>query len=253
MATFNAAPYVASAIRSVLASTLDAIEVIVVDDQSTDDTTDVVQTVAETDQRVRWARMPVNGGPAAARNHALTLAKGRWFAVVDSDDLVSPSRFADLVADAEASGADVIADNLVEFADGLPETAHRFVSAGVPSHWIDLSTYVDSRSRFGHTVDYGYLKPLFRLARLKDLQLRYDETLRIAEDDDLIVRALLGGMRYRWEPRLTYGYRKHPSSISHRLSAARAEAIVKASAALCEVAIDPLASAVLRADRKSVV
>ncbi len=232
MASFNSGTHIEAAIASVLASTLREIELIVIDDGSTDATIAKLALAGKADARLRWYQMPTNGGPAAARNQALLLATGKWFAVVDSDDLIAPNRFEILTALAEEQDADIIADNMVVFADDAAESAHRFFGKTIPPHGIDLSTYLDSISVFGATLDYGYLKPLFRLSRLRDAALAYDVSLRIAEDDDLIVRALLTGLRYRWEPVLTYGYRKHSASISYRLSTTRAEAIVAASAPL---------------------
>ena len=95
-----------------------------------------------------------------------------------------------------------------------------------------LKSYLKEARLFGSGRDFGYLKPIFRKERLKALQLEYDERLRIAEDDDLILRALASGLRYWYEPTETYLYRQHSSSTSHRLSSANAAAMCAASAEL---------------------
>lgn len=84
---FNASPFIAEAVRSVLAQTFGDLEMLVVDDCSKDDTVDIVSSFASADARVRVIRREENGGPAAARNTALEQAAGRYVAFLDSDDL----------------------------------------------------------------------------------------------------------------------------------------------------------------------
>jgi len=65
---------------------------IVVDDCSTDATADILRSFAAGDSRIRYVRHSQNGGPARARDTALKLAKGRFIAFVDSDDLWLPNK-----------------------------------------------------------------------------------------------------------------------------------------------------------------
>ncbi len=57
--------------------------------------------------------MDRNGGPAAARNAGLAVARGEWIAVLDADDMYTPSRLKRLIELAETNRADVVADNLL--------------------------------------------------------------------------------------------------------------------------------------------
>lgn len=86
--TYNRADLITATLRSVMAQTVAPIEVIVVDDGSSDNTSDVVATFAP---RVRYVRI-ANGGVAAARNHGASLATGQWLAFTDSDDLWHPRK-----------------------------------------------------------------------------------------------------------------------------------------------------------------
>ncbi len=84
LTTHNRARLIGRSLRSVLAQTHRDLEVLVVDDASTDDTESVVNAFG--DPRVRYVRRSVNGGPPAARNEGLRLARGEFVAFQDDDD-----------------------------------------------------------------------------------------------------------------------------------------------------------------------
>lgn len=83
--TFNRAHILKRAIDSVLAQTFADLELIVVDDGSTDGTTELISTFF--DPRLRYLRQPKNLGVSAARNRGVREARGEWLAFLDSDDL----------------------------------------------------------------------------------------------------------------------------------------------------------------------
>ena len=85
---FNAQQFIHSTVASVLQQTYQNIELILVDDKSSDQSYDFISKLAETDDRVRCYQMPVNtGGPAGPRNKGLDLARGKFVAFLDDDDL----------------------------------------------------------------------------------------------------------------------------------------------------------------------
>jgi len=96
---YNAAAFVREAVDSALAQTHPDIEVIVVDDSSTDDTP---QVLAEYGDRIRVHRQP-NGGVAAARNAGARLATGEWVAFLDADDVWAPEKTAAQLAGSSAA------------------------------------------------------------------------------------------------------------------------------------------------------
>lgn len=96
--THNAATFIAETIRSALAQTLKAIEIIVVDDASTDNTTSIVQDIAAADQRIMLISMSQNQGVAVARNTGVIQATGQYVAFLDADDLWLPNKLALQVA-----------------------------------------------------------------------------------------------------------------------------------------------------------
>ena len=89
--TYNRAPYIAEAIRSVQAQTRRDVEIIVADDGSTDNTPDIVSQFG---QGVTYLQLPHRGQPAATRNAGLRAGEGEYVAFLDSDDLFLPGKLA---------------------------------------------------------------------------------------------------------------------------------------------------------------
>lgn len=83
---YNCEDYIAEAIESVLHQTVKNIEVIVIDDCSTDNTWDIIKSVTENDARVRIFKNSTNLGVAETRNKALALSEGIFVAMLDGDD-----------------------------------------------------------------------------------------------------------------------------------------------------------------------
>ena len=225
MANHCGAPYLAPAIRSVLAQSHRKLELLVVDDASTDNSLEVIRAEAVGDARVGLLALPQNGGPAKARNAALEAARGEWIAVVDADDLIDPDRLSQLLTLAEAYEADIVADDLLFFVEG--QAPHARLLDGLQLQGPAIITpelLITQRAAHGASVQLGYLKPLLRRELLRTR--RYNEKLRIGEDYDLLLRLVLEGARLCVTPRSFYRYRRHSASISHRLSPAAAQTML---------------------------
>ena len=107
MPAWNAAATVARSIESVLAQDHAQVELLVVDDASTDATAQLVAGYAAADARVRLLRQPANGGVAAARNAGITAARGEYVAFLDSDDWWHPRKLGLQLAQMRRDGARV--------------------------------------------------------------------------------------------------------------------------------------------------
>ncbi len=217
MANYNGARHLDAAIASVLRQTLTDLELIIVDDCSTDNGPEIVAAWAQRDPRVLLIVQPNNQGPGAARNRALDIAKGRWIAIVDSDDELAPERLSRLITRAQADEALIVADNQTIFTETGAFAPHRLLDDEHFSRpqWITAADFVRGGVMYGRGPDFGFLKPLISAEALG--AQRYDERLRIGEDYDLLLRLLTKAGRLRLEPAELYRYRKHPQSISHRL------------------------------------
>lgn len=89
---YNSAAHIVETVASVSAQTVDDLEILVVDDCSTDGSADVVEAIALGESRLRFFRQNTNQGVARARNRALKEARGRYIAYLDSDDLWVPEK-----------------------------------------------------------------------------------------------------------------------------------------------------------------
>ena len=199
MPAYNAAAYLREAMDSILAQTFEDIELLVVDDGSTDATQAIANEAAKSDSRVRIERLPDNRGRATARNMALGRARGRYLAWMDADDIALPRRLELQHACLEAQPDMHICGAGVEYF-GYSQTVELFPQQ---------PEAVRAAALFGAPVPNGCA--LLRLDAVRKFGLRYDAALVRAEDMAFWADALLGAglratnlqiplLRYRYTP-----------------------------------------------------
>ena len=120
---YNVEKYLGECVNSLLAQTLTDMEILLVDDGSTDSSGDIAERFAAAHpENIRCLHVD-NGGQGRARNFALPLARGEYLGFVDSDDWVSPDMYEKLCRRADESGADVVCcDFLERYDDGTENT-----------------------------------------------------------------------------------------------------------------------------------
>ena len=96
--TYNCGRFIGETIESVISQTYSNWEMLIVDDCSTDDTCETVSKYIANDSRIIYHRLATNSGAAIARNEALRMARGRWVAFLDSDDLWAPTKLERQIA-----------------------------------------------------------------------------------------------------------------------------------------------------------
>lgn len=206
---YNTEQYIEQALRSALDQTLQSIEVLLVDDASTDKTLDIARQFAD-DPRLRILTNPHNLGVSASRNHALAEATGTWVAVLDSDDWYAPERLAILLNIARLTSAEMVADNL------------HLIRDGEASPWGTLINEIGITLTHNQTISaadfikidrFGLLKPLFKRAFLKQYSIKYDSALSIAEDFWLDLECLIHGATFVVTPEPYYFYRSRQVSL----------------------------------------
>ncbi len=104
---YNAEPFIERCVRSVLNGIYQNIEILCIDDGSTDGTLDLVRHLRDEDKRIIVLEQD-HAGVSAARNHGLRKAKGNYIAFIDSDDWVSPDYLSLMAEIAEEKNVDIV-------------------------------------------------------------------------------------------------------------------------------------------------
>jgi glycosyltransferase involved in cell wall biosynthesis len=214
---FNASGTVAAAVQSAISQTYGAIEVLLVDDASTDKTADVIRILSSADARILAIYLTQNVGPSSARNAAIKQARGEWIVLLDADDLYEAHRVEALVQVAQSTGAELVADNIIveDYPSGLKRTlAYPFKGVSEPVSF-DLSSFLLAwTTRAGDELDPGYLKPLIKRSFLIDNKLEFTTKYPVGEDFLLFAECLQKGGRLLVLPQPGYIYRRRADSIT---------------------------------------
>ena len=208
----NAAQWVAATLESTLAQTHSQIEIILVDDGSTDDSLAIARTFASRGVRVV---AQTNSGASAARNHALRLARGDFIQFLDADDLLAPDKIARQLALLAASPADSVAAGAWGRFTDDPATA-----VFVPEeNWRDsepIAWLTDNFAGRGMMPPAAWLTP----RSLISAGGLWDERLSLNDDGEYFCRVLLAARFIRFCAEARTLYRSNlPGSLSRRRSA----------------------------------
>lgn len=206
---YNAARYLPEAIDSVLQQTAPDLEIIVVDDGSTDDTAAILAPYLDRHgDRIQLLQQQ-NAGVSAARNRGIQAARGELIAFLDADDtFLLPTK---------------LAEQAVLFA-GRPEVGIAHCGWRV----VDEDGVVLSEKRpWQQARDFGLREwLLWQPALPSAMMFRRDDLIRVGgfdaglahlEDVDLVFRLLLQGCATRWLPKIAVLYRRHAGSASARI------------------------------------
>lgn len=203
---FNAAPYVRESLDSVVAQTFKDFEVIVVDDGSTDETAAIADWYAQRDPRIRVIRQS-NHGIAAARNVAIAHARGRFFALLDSDDLWFPRYLEEQVAILQRHpDVAVLSANAISLGGGLDGQPLLGGSRRGALRKVSLATLVRAEDSLS-------ILAVFR-REVVDAIGPFDVTLRRSEDYDFWLRAAAAGFLIAVNAKPLGLYRRRPDSMS---------------------------------------
>lgn len=192
---FNGAPFLAGAIENVLAQDYQPMEIIVVDDGSSDATADVA---AGYPNEVRYVHQP-NAGQSAARNRGIKLARGHMLAFLDVDDLWSDHKLKLQTRYLKANPTVEIVQGLIQRMQLSGQTSSnqpRFKVISAPYHYINIGSAL-------------YRKSVFDKVGL------FDEAMTDSEDIDWFIRAWEKCISKVVLDEVTLFYRKHDSNMSH--------------------------------------
>lgn len=209
---FNAAPYISAAIQSALAQDWPDLELVVVDDGSSDGSAELVQCMFPTVTLIRQA----NQGVAIARNSGIANAQGEWIAFLDADDIWLPSKLQRQWALLQATpGARMAYTAWQVWPSTAPEP--------LPAYLAQIDGLVNNPDRWAGATGWIYPQLLLDCVVWTSTVLAhrsvfadvgvFDPALRIGEDYDLWLRASRITEILR-VPRPLALYRIHPNSIT---------------------------------------
>ena len=206
MATYNRAQWLPSAVESVLTQSFTDFEYVIVDDGSTDNTSEIIRSYD--DPRIRYFQKPLNEGRPATRNRVVAEAKGAYILWMADDDRLAPeilSRYHRLLVDDPS--VDVVYGNLAVFS----EEPDQVESAYEPVDWSTRALeFVGSKLSGSVLPDPGTAT---RLSLIKQEDGPYDLEFLRAQDYELWSR-IAHKIKVKKLDEIIYFYRQHAGSAS---------------------------------------
>lgn len=206
---YNAGPYIEACLASIVAQTLDNIEVLLVDDHGRDDSMKRAQRFVDThpgNKTFRFLATPHNMGPGPARNVGIEAAQGEYVAFVDSDDVVEPGFCEQLYQAAKLYDAD-LAYCQAQLVKGA-ETQ-------LMNNPVIESGAFNGKKRYFFLTHYTtlFVSFLYRRSLLNEYGIRFPST-RSAEDSYFLTCSLLAAKRTACVDKPLYHYLAHDESLS---------------------------------------
>lgn len=232
---YNVEKYIGPCIESALSQSFRDIEVIVVNDGSTDSTPVVIQEFARSDSRVRVVNRE-NGGLSEARNTGLDIARGEWITFLDGDDMLLPGTLEILLNEAVMTGADLVCGSFVRNLNEKKK-GKRSIELSPEEALLDILYQKKIQpSAWGKL----YKKFLFD-------NLRYSKAI-LYEDLDVIYRIVSQTNKVVYTAAPVYFYRITPGSILNSFSKSRFD-VLAVTERLEQWAASTSSSEVLKAAR----
>lgn len=223
---YNARDYITHCVDALLEQTLEDIEIIVIDDCSTDDGFVLCEDRYRENDRIVLLAQPENMGPGAARNLGIEKARGEYISFVDSDDALLKDAFFKMYEEAKKTDADVlhIGGALIPFDRNMgndlskvPENKRiRILLDGDPAKETrvlskDIKQRVDSW--LDHAYHWNIWSKLYRKDFLINNRIRFMD-LSLAEDQNFAFACLIHAGSYVLMPGFFYIYRINAETLS---------------------------------------
>lgn len=179
MPIYNAKPFIETTIQDLVSQTYKDLEIVAVDDGSTDGTGEVLDALAKKHSQIKVIHKK-NGGAPSARNVGLDNAEGKYVGFLDSDDRVDPEMYGHLMDAAQKTNADIVACGFVqEFSDNITIIEHHDVNE-------ELTLYEGSYDCLNSIEECSNSIATYTWNKIikKDLigSLRFYEDMRITDD-----------------------------------------------------------------------
>lgn len=202
---YNVEKYLPQCLDSVLSQSYSDVQVILIDDGSTDNSGTICDEYAAKDPRVVVIHQK-NGGAAVAKNAGLRVATGKYLSFVDSDDYLEPGAYAHMVSQLEDSNADVIQ---CSFRDVFPDKSLPHLSQDTST---DL-TCIQYLEKYTQDWTCGLLWDKLYVRSIFD-GIFFEEGHKI-DDEYFTYRGIMNAKRVIRDNTVVYNYRKRRSSVMY--------------------------------------
>ncbi|MCK6404944.1 MAG: glycosyltransferase [Rhodocyclaceae bacterium] len=199
MPVFNAGRFLEEAAQSILSQSIPDIELIAIDDGSTDQSKTVLDRIRRRDDRVKLISRE-NRGLVDSLNEGIDLARGEWIARMDQDDISLPHRFQRQLEWLQDSGADICGSWVQPFGRSDRRTMKY--------------PQTDAAIKVGMLFASPFAHPTVMMRTEIARTLKYDKDWEKVEDFDLWVRAQASQCRMANVPEVLLHYRQHERQIS---------------------------------------
>lgn len=208
---YNNAPWLPRCLDSVLAQTYENLEIIPVDDGSSDETYTIMQDYASRDGRIKPVHKE-NGGVTSARFAGIAASTGQWIGFVDGDDEIESQMYARLLENAYTYGADISHCGFTQILPGGEIVYHH--NTGVIRQQDTITALRDLLK--GDRVEPGLWNKLYRRELLPGLEEKMDFSIRINEDFLMNFYLFSQAKTAVWEDVCPYHYIARVGSASRR-------------------------------------
>ncbi|HLO51074.1 MAG TPA: glycosyltransferase [Kamptonema sp.] len=197
---FNAEKWLEEAIESCFEQSYTPIEVIVINDGSTDGSLDIIKSY---NGRLTWETGPNRGGNYA-RNRGFELSKGEYIQYLDADDYLLAEKIERQVNFLEKTGADIVYGD-VNYQYHLPDGKIVEENANI------LGVSGNCKDVLASLLAYGCLPPIAYLFKKSTVvnSVKWDETLKCGQDRDFLISLLINGAKIVYQPGSYSIYRKY--------------------------------------------
>lgn len=211
---YNAENYLNECINSILNQTYEKIELILIDDGSTDSSVDILHLWEKRDERIK-VLFQKNGGPNVARKNGLEHAQGEYVMFVDADDYVDKTICEHLYTRCKSNNAQMTYCKTMKVFDSNNMTEVSIVAPGTYRGSDLAENYVDVYSDYAINISMGLCATLYERQLISKVLLSVDFRIKFAEDYACLILALLDAERVCVSDEALYFYRQNWNSLTH--------------------------------------
>lgn len=212
---YNTEAYIMQCLQSVINQTFRELEIIVVDDGSTDRSLEICKEAGAADDRILIFEQKKKG-VSSARNQGLEAAAGDYVFFLDSDDVIHPCLIESYVKQGEKSNVDLMFCTYIKMDTPEIEKRMRQISKNIAEIQWEIGRKADAKEWFYSKYEMELSCIGGKMIRRSFIgQQRFDETLFSGEDTVFMHSLICRGMRMAYLDTEWYYYRMHSDSITH--------------------------------------